>query len=180
MADAGSTMASEALAPGVPADGAGLSPGRIGPALARRLTLTDAHAEDDRSANESRGMPPAGRRVLVVDDNVDAAESLALLPELLRHRASTVHCGQHALDELGRQAYDAVLLDIGLPDRDGYGVARCARAMLGTATPLLIALTGWGQEADRARSKQAGFDHHLTKPAEPETIVKLLAQQRPR
>ncbi len=115
------------------------------------------------------------RRVLVVDDNRDAADSLAMLLELLGAEVRVVYCGEDALTLLESYRPAVVLLDIGMPGMDGYEVARQIRN--GTQVPevTLIALTGWGQEADRNRSQRAGFDHHLIKPADVHALETLLA-----
>jgi CheY-like chemotaxis protein len=111
-------------------------------------------------------------RVLVIDDNVDAADSLAVLLEMLGHATKALYTGENAVQEWRSWAPDVVLLDIGLPVADGYEVARRLRAE-GCAA-LLVALTGWGSDADRQRAREAGFDHHLTKPVELEAVEKLL------
>lgn len=114
------------------------------------------------------------RRVLVVDDNVDAARSLAMLLTAWGHEASLAHDGPAALAEAARLAPDVVLLDIGLPRMDGYEVARRLRATPEGAGLLLIALTGYGQDEDRRRSREAGFDHHLVKPVDTDALRDLL------
>ncbi|WP_341679185.1 PAS domain S-box protein [Niveibacterium sp. SC-1] len=108
-------------------------------------------------------------RVLVVDDNVDAAESMALLLDELGNQTEVAHDGPAALAACGRFSPDTVLLDIGLPGMDGYEVARCLRELQPDLR--IIALTGWGQAADRARTQAAGFDLHLLKPVELEPLV---------
>jgi PAS domain S-box-containing protein len=118
---------------------------------------------------------PAVRRVLVVDDNEDAARSLATLLGLQGYEARSVYGGPAALEAARSWWPDAVLLDIGMPVLDGYEVARGLRREQGGRPLLLVALTGWGQEEDRRRSREAGFDHHLVKPAELETIQALLS-----
>jgi signal transduction histidine kinase/CheY-like chemotaxis protein len=124
------------------------------------------------------GMLPdfSSHRILVVDDNRDAAD---MLTELLRELGATVtvvYDGRAALELTGRFAPDAILLDIGMPEMDGYEVARRLRADNGkqVAPPLLIALTGWGQQHDLRRSELAGFDHHLVKPPNIERLHELL------
>jgi PAS domain S-box-containing protein len=126
--------------------------------------------------------PPApgparpGALVLVVDDLVDSAHSLARLLRLKGYRVELAHDGPAALAAAARLRPDAVLLDIGLPGQNGYEVARAIREEpWGRAVPL-VALTGWGQEADRRRSREAGFDRHLVKPVDPELLLKTLAQ----
>jgi CheY-like chemotaxis protein len=115
------------------------------------------------------------RRVLVVDDNRDAADALALL---LRMRGATVRVaesGPIALDALPACRPELVLLDLGMPEMDGFEVARRMRATPEGRDAVLVALTGWGQEQDRARTRAAGFDHHLVKPAELGAIEALFA-----
>ena len=121
-------------------------------------------------------MPDAVRSVLVVDDNVDAAESLAILLELAGHEVRTAHSGGEALGILRAWAPQVALLDIGLPDLDGYELAKRLRGLPGGERMLLVALTGWGQDEDRRRAAEAGFDRHLTKPVDPDRIAELLAQ----
>jgi PAS domain S-box-containing protein len=116
------------------------------------------------------------RRVLVVDDNVDAANSLALLMRLDGHDVRVSHEGRSALEMHDRFHPDVVVLDIGLPEMDGYEVARRLRGKADSGDPLLIALTGYGQSADILRSRAAGFDHHLVKPVDPQTVRKLLGR----
>jgi PAS domain S-box-containing protein len=116
----------------------------------------------------------ATRRVLVVDDNADAVASLALLLRLAGHEVRTAGDGPAALELAPRFRPEAVLLDIGLPGMDGYEVARRLRALPELKDVLLMALTGYGQEEDRRRAREAGFDHYLTKPVEPAALQRLL------
>jgi PAS domain S-box-containing protein len=113
----------------------------------------------------------ARRRILVVDDNVDAAESLAGFLELVGHDVLVAYEGDTALREAREKRPDVVLLDIGLPGTDGYEVARALRREPGLAGALLIAVTGYGREEDRRRSREAGFDHHLVKPLDPASLL---------
>jgi CheY-like chemotaxis protein len=115
-----------------------------------------------------------GIRVLVVDDNVDSAESMALLLSLDGHEVRTAFDGPGALARAAEFGPEAVLLDIGLPGMDGYEVARRMRELPGLENALMIAITGYGQDDDRARSRAAGFDHHLVKPVDPEALSALL------
>jgi CheY-like chemotaxis protein len=127
-----------------------------------------------------RSRPGAGRRVLVVDDNVDAARTLYALLSELGHVPAVAYDGVVVL-ELARSFEPSVaLLDIGLPVMDGYELAGRLRAQLGAAAVRLIAVTGYGQDGDRARAKQAGFDHHLVKPITVEALVTLLDGDQPR
>lgn len=109
---------------------------------------------------------PAPRRILVVDDNVDAADTLAMMLRLEGHEVEAVYRGRDALERMGTFRPQVVLLDIGLPELNGYEVARQIRRLPGTAELRLIALTGYGQAEDRARALEAGFDDHLVKPVD--------------
>ena len=113
-------------------------------------------------------------RILVVDDNVDSAVTMAALLGMYGHDVRTAHDGVQALEEARRFAPDVVILDIGLPKMNGYTVACRIRERTDALQPLLIAVTGWGQEEDRLRSKAAGFDHHLVKPVDPTALIALL------
>jgi PAS domain S-box-containing protein len=133
-----------------------------------------------RAAGE--GGEPVGavprRRILVVDDNVDAAESLAMLLRMQGHDVRVAHDGSAALAAVEADSPDAVFLDIGMPVMDGYDLAQRLRQQPGLENLLLVAMTGWGQEEDRRRSQQSGFDHHLVKPVDPETLRQLLARPK--
>nr|WP_314543472.1 ATP-binding protein [uncultured Massilia sp.] len=118
----------------------------------------------------------AALRVLVVDDNVDAAQTLGALLEMSGHAVRVVHDGAAALMEAPRFRPHAVFLDIGLPDRSGFDVAPELRRADGMETATLVALTGWGAEQDRQRSREAGFDAHLTKPADFNSVEALLRE----
>jgi CheY-like chemotaxis protein len=119
------------------------------------------------------------RRVLVVDDNVEAARILARLLEARGHRAEVADDGPTALALAQTHLPDLILLDIGLPGMDGYEVARRLREVRGMDQALLVALTGYGQEEDQRRTSEAGMDYHLTKPVDPRTLADLLARHRP-
>ncbi len=124
-------------------------------------------------------LPPAagGRRVLVVDDNVDAAELLGMMLESAGHRVHIEHHSPSALDCVGAQGeagFDACILDIGLPGMDGNELARRLRALPGMAGALLVAVTGYGRPQDREASLAAGFDHHLVKPVDIRELLALL------
>lgn len=112
--------------------------------------------------------------MLVVDDNTDAAQSLSLLLRSWGHHARVAYDGLAALREVEANPPDVVLLDIGLPGPDGYEVARRLRQGPAGAALVLIALTGYGQESDRRRAREAGFDHHLLKPVEPGRLREVL------
>jgi len=123
---------------------------------------------------------PAGAQgvalqVLVADDNVDAAATLAALLEIAGHTVRVVHDGAAAVEEAARLRPDLVFLDIGMPFMDGYDAARRLRQLPALDGVMLVALTGWGTEEDRARSRAAGFDRHLLKPALPDDVEAVLA-----
>ena len=118
-------------------------------------------------------------RILVVDDNEDSADSIAIL---LRTMGNEVHTAYDGLEAVGAAAAfqpDVVLLDIGLPKLNGFEAASRIREQPGGSDIMLIALTGWGQEEDRRRSKEAGFDHHMTKPIDFDILQELLAAMKP-
>ena len=110
----------------------------------------------------------------MVDDNRDAAESLEMLLRLMGAEVHTAFDGQAALAGLRHHRPSVVLLDIGLPDMDGYEVARRVRQEPGGSETTLIALTGWGEEEDRRLSREAGIDHHLVKPVDFVALEQLL------
>jgi DNA-binding response OmpR family regulator len=114
-------------------------------------------------------------RILVVDDNEDAAESLALLLRLGEHEVRVAYDGQTALATARTFQPEIVLLDLGLPGLSGYEVARRLRHEPDMGEMRIVALTGWGQEEDRRRTRDAGFDHHLVKPVDPDALNRLLA-----
>ncbi len=142
------------------------------PATASPVPAAASPAAAAASADVSGG-PSAGRRVLVADDNRDAAQTLARFLSLQGWDVSTAFDGEEALALAGSFRPEICLLDIGMPGLDGYEVARRLRARPGC--PLLVALTGWGQDADRRRSLEAGFDRHLTKPVDLDALQHLLA-----
>jgi signal transduction histidine kinase/DNA-binding response OmpR family regulator len=114
-------------------------------------------------------------RVLIVDDNMDGARSLAMLLDLIGHEVRTCYDGPSALVEVEEFLPEVVLLDIGLPGMDGFEVARRLREQPANSQTLLVALTGYGQAEDVRRSREAGFNHHLVKPADPEALMGLFA-----
>jgi len=121
--------------------------------------------------------PPPRHRVLVVDDNRDSAESLALLLRLEGHELHEAYDGAEAIALAERHRPDAIVLDIGLPGINGYEACRRIRELRPEYDPLIVALTGWGQEDDRRRSAEAGFDAHLVKPVDVEALLRLLGDR---
>ena len=120
-------------------------------------------------------------RVLVVDDNQDAADSLATLLDVMGYQVRTAYDGPEGIDAADEFEPAVALLDIGLPKLSGYDIARHIRARRGDRV-LLVAITGWGQEEDQRRAREAGFDHHFTKPADFDRLIALIGdelEQRP-
>jgi two-component system CheB/CheR fusion protein len=132
-----------------------------------RLPLAEPPAAAHGGTAAGEGATPlAGQRILVVDDNQDAADTLAMLLDADGARARAVYDGPSALAALPALRPHTVLLDLGMPDMDGFEVARRIRADPTQAGVRIVALTGWGQESDRERTRGAGFDFHLTKPVD--------------
>lgn len=143
-------------------------PGRGSEFVLRLPLLTP----DDRPGGSPPGPPPS-LRIMVVDDNVDTATSLAMLLELHGHKVETAHDGIRAVEAAREQSFDVFVLDIGLPGIDGYETARRVRALGGQ--PLIVAVSGYGFDHDRERGREAGFDHHLVKPVDLTTVTAILA-----
>jgi PAS domain S-box-containing protein len=122
--------------------------------------------------------PAQARRVLVVDDSYDVTESMTMLLQLMGSDVETAHDGEEAVQKTGAYHPDVVLLDIGLPKMDGYEACRRIRAQPDGQSMFVVAVTGWGQEMDRRKSKEAGFDDHVVKPVDYETLLSLLARER--
>jgi len=119
-----------------------------------------------------------GRRILVVDDNVDAAASLAMMLKIMGHEVRTAHDGLAGVEAAAASRPDVILLDIGMPKLNGYDACRRIRAEPWGRDVFIVAVTGWGQDEDKRRSLEAGFDHHLTKPAEPADLERVLSASR--
>ena len=140
------------------------------------LSAQEGWRRTEEESGETAHAPArsSGRLLLVVDDNTDAADSLAMLLRLQGHEVRVAHDGPAALEMAKGYRPEMVFLDIGMPGMDGYEVARRLRRQPGLEKVRLAALTGWGQEEDRRRTAEAGFDHHLVKPVEPGTLEALL------
>jgi PAS domain S-box-containing protein len=139
-----------------------------------RLPIGTPAKVTEMEATAEHPLPGAGLKVLVVDDNRDSADACASLLELSGHHVQIAYTGQDALELAETFRPHALLLDIGLPDFNGYELATKIRALPWGRSVMLIAATGWGQEEDRRRALEAGCDHHLTKPIAPETVESLL------
>ncbi len=129
----------------------------------------------ERNGEQRQDTPALGLRLLVVDDNQDAAISLATLLRLQGHDVRVAHDGAAALEAAQTLRPALIFLDLGMPRMDGYEVARRIRTTPGLEGTVLAALTGWGQQEDRRRTAEAGFDHHLVKPPEPKALERLLS-----
>jgi PAS domain S-box-containing protein len=142
--------------------------------VVRLPAIAANEVEADRTTTQTNGHLPR-RKILVVDDNADAAESLAALLQISGHETRMAHDGHEAVETAGEFHPDVVFLDIGMPTLDGHETAKLIRQQPWGKDMVLVALTGWGQSEDRRRSKDAGFNHHLVKPADPEVVAQLLA-----
>lgn len=128
-------------------------------------------------ATEETPLPTVRRRVLVVEDNRDSAASLSVLLELMGHEVRVAYTGPEAVAMAAEWPPEITISDIGLPGFDGFEVARRLRGQLGRE-PLIVALTGYGRDEDRRMSQEAGFDHHLVKPADPAVLQQMLLSKK--
>jgi CheY-like chemotaxis protein len=139
-----------------------------------RLPLRRATASSQNRRTASGSTPSVGRKVLIADDNCDSGESLAMLLRMEGHEVMVVHDGNEALTTWSTYLPDVALLDIGMPQLNGYEVARRVRQSDKGRAVMLIAATGWGQSRDKAEALAAGFDHHFTKPIDTDRLLELL------
>jgi two-component system, OmpR family, response regulator len=140
-----------------------------------RATIVETHM---MTTADMTGGSAGNRRVLLVDDSIDAAQAMSMLLEALGYEVRTEHDGPRGLASLDAFHPDVVVLDIGLPGMNGFDVAREMRKRDVTKDALLIAMTGYGSDADRQDAHAAGFDHHLTKPVSIDALEALLAKPR--
>ncbi|MEN0036809.1 MAG: ATP-binding protein [Cellvibrio sp.] len=140
------------------------------------IWLPILHESDSRVDFKSSTTSSSSKslRIMIVDDNVDAAHMLAMYLEAMGHSLAFTHTATEALTLSLQQPFDVFLLDIGLPEIDGYDLARMLRSQAVTANAGLVAITGYGQDSDRAKAKEAGFDHHLLKPVDIPLLLGLL------
>jgi len=143
------------------------------------LPVEETAAQLRRETQGNGTKPATGGRILVVDDNVDGAESLALLLQFSGHETFLAHDGIEAVNAAERVRPDVILLDIGLPSLNGYEACRRIREQPWGKNIALVAVTGWGQEEDRERSSAAGFDTHIVKPVDHDALIKLLSTLLP-
>jgi PAS domain S-box-containing protein len=149
-------------------------PGKGSEFVVRLPLAAQAPQARDETRHPDAAPPRPGLTILVVDDNVDSAVSLSMLLSLSGHQVRTAHDGYEGVHTAEEFRPNVVLLDIGLPGMNGYDTARRIREQPWGSDMLLIAITGWGQEADRHLSRDAGFDHHLVKPVSPVTLMQVL------
>jgi CheY-like chemotaxis protein len=151
------------------------SPG-VGQGSEFTIRLPLAPAEEELPAAPPATPPAAARSILIVEDNEDARDALRMALELSGQHVKTARDGAEAIRATREHPPEVAVIDIGLPDMDGYQVARTMRAQPGGDGVHLIALTGYGQPADRERALRAGFDSHLIKPVDPAALTALIAQ----
>ena len=145
----------------------------------RLPTITDVPSASPASLADEGSNGTAGTtnlRVLIVDDNVAAATMLTMVVKMLGNQTRTAHDGREAVEVAAEFVPDMILMDLGMPKMNGYEAARKIRSQPWGRSMMLVALTGWGQEEDKQKTKEAGFDHHLVKPAEPDALKKLFHQ----
>ena len=143
--------------------------------VVRLPVVVGASGPQAPSGEDEPAAPNSSLRILIVDDNRDGADSLVMLLRLMGNDTRTAYDGQQGVDVAGEFRPDVILLDIGLPKLNGYEACRRIREQPWAKSVVLIAVTGWGQEDDRRRSHEAGFDHHMVKPVAPQDLMKLLA-----
>jgi CheY-like chemotaxis protein len=150
-------------------------PGRGSEFVVRLPVLTETLQAVQQATEAGKDRAAVARRILVVDDNADSAESLTMLLQVSGHETHTAHDGLEAVAAAERFRPEVALLDIGLPRLNGYDAARRIREQPWGKDMVLVALTGWGQDEDRRKSKEAGFDLHMVKPVDLEILMRRLA-----
>jgi len=151
-------------------------PGKGSEFLVRLPIVIERRNAPIRPVGNDGASPNSKLRILVVDDNRDAASTVGMLLKLMGNTIRTAHDGEEAVQAAGEFRPQVVLLDIGLPKMNGYDAASRIRQQEWGTKMILVAVTGWGQEDDRRKSKEAGFDHHMVKPVDPQSLMKLLAE----
>jgi CheY-like chemotaxis protein len=152
------------------------SPGRgKGSTFTIQLPLSDKAKIQEPSAPEPEKKPASGnKRVLIIDDNADVAQSLAMLLKISGREVDVALNGKEAIEKARETSYAIIFLDIGMPEMDGIETSRHLRALPFYDKTVLVALTGWGRESDRQRISEAGFDLHLVKPVDWEAVLEIL------
>jgi PAS domain S-box-containing protein len=153
-------------------------PGKGSEFVVRLPVVFEASKPQESGSEEQSAAPKSSLRILIVDDNRDGADSLAMLLRTIGNDTRTAYDGQEGVDLAGQFRPEVLLLDIGLPKLSGYEACRRIREQSWGKGIVLIAVTGWGQENDRRRSHEAGFDHHMVKPVDPQGLMHLLAGLR--
>jgi CheY-like chemotaxis protein/anti-sigma regulatory factor (Ser/Thr protein kinase) len=144
-----------------------------------RLPAVQSVVHDERIGGEERQASPASRyRILVVDDNKDAASSLSMMLKILGNEVRTAHDGEEGVAAAAEYRPDLIVLDVGMPKLNGFEACRRIREQSWGKGIFIVALTAWGQEEDKRRSQEAGFDHHVVKPVEPADLEELLGSLR--
>jgi CheY-like chemotaxis protein len=138
------------------------------------LVAATASALSGNGNGTSEKSTAVRRRILVVDDNIDGAHSLSLILSMMGHDVRTANDGETGFEQAAAFRPDVIFLDLGMPKQNGFEVAQAIRAQSWGQSMRLVALTGWGQEEDRRKSKEAGFNHHLVKPVDPAALERLL------
>ncbi len=147
--------------------------------VVRLPVIEESVMKGDNAMPDTANNSATARRILVVDDNIDAAKTLALLLKLMGHQTHTAHDGEEAVAAAERIRPELMLLDIGLPKMNGYEVCRAIRQQPWGQGIRMFAVTGWGQDEDRQKSTEAGFDGHLVKPVAPDALRSLMADLAP-
>ncbi len=148
-------------------------PGKGSEFVVRLPVAVDASTPHALDSDEET-LATTSLRILIVDDNRDGADSLALILQIMGNDTRTAYDGQEGVDEAEQFRPDVIVFDIGLPKLNGYEACRCIRELSWAKSVVLIAVTGWGQDEDRRRSRDAGFDHHVVKPVDARTLMTLL------
>ena len=151
-------------------------PGKGSEFVVRLPLAVDASELNAPGVEDAREDAKSSLRILIVDDNRDGADSLAQMLNLMGNDTCTAYDGQQGVEMAGKYRPHVILLDIGMPKLNGYEACRLIREQPWGKRAVLIAITGWGQDKDRSRTREAGFDHHLVKPVDPQDLMKLLAE----
>jgi len=149
-------------------------PGKGSEFIVRLPVVSEGSAVHATDIDDAPAATKSLLRILIVDDNRDAADSLSEMLKLMGNDTRTAYDGQQGVDLAGEYRPDVILLDIGLPRLNGYEACRLIREQPTGKGAVLIALTGWGQDEDRRRSHEAGFDHHMVKPVDPGALMSMI------